>query len=215
VLEAALIAGKGALAGLIIAAPVGPVGVLCVQRTLHKGRGSGLAAGLGAASADALYGCIAAFGLTLIAHWLELHETAFRVVGGLMLLGMGLRMLRPGSGMMQNGPEGPDGLLRGFIATFVLTATNPITIVAFLGVFAFFGVAALGSNTLLAAALVAGVFAGSSIWWLSLAALAGRYRAQLAGGVLRRINQGSGLLLLCFGFYGLASALIRFLETAP
>lgn len=132
-----------------------------------------------------------------------------------MLLGMAVRMLRQGGGVMQSGPEGPDGLLRGFVATFVLTATNPITIVAFLGIFAFFGVAALGGNTMLALALVVGVFVGSSIWWLSLAALAGRYRAQLAGGALRRINQCSGLLLLGFGLYGLASALMRFLEAAP
>lgn len=201
---------KGGLAGFVIAAPVGPVGVLCVQRTLNQGRMAGLAAGLGAAFADAVYGCIAAFGLSLISHWLQTHEMLFRAGGGLFLLFMAGRMLRaawhpaPEAAPL---PASGDGLIAGFVSTFVLTATNPITIVAFLGIFAFFGIGAFGMSTGMAVWLVAGVFAGSSIWWLSLASLAGAYRHRLGNGGLRWINGLSGLLILAFGLYGIGSAL--------
>ncbi|MFC3676812.1 LysE family translocator [Ferrovibrio xuzhouensis] len=201
---------KGALAGFVIAAPVGPVGVLCIQRTLHEGRLSGLTSGLGAAFADAFYGCIAAFGLSLVSHWLESHELIFRLGGGLFLLFMASRMLRVA---LQPTPETIMPVLRHeslpghFMSTFLLTATNPITIVAFLGIFAFFGIGAFGLSNAMAAWLVAGVFAGSSIWWLSLAGLAGAYRHRLGNGGLRWINGVSGVLILAFGLYGIGSVL--------
>src|SRR3546814_1665776 len=124
----------GALAGFVIAAPVGPVGVLCIQRTLQEGRLSGLSSGLGAAFADAFYGCIAAFGLSLVSHWLESHELIFRLGGGLFLLFMASRMLRVA---LQPTPETIMPVLRHeslpghFMSTFLLTATNPTTILAF------------------------------------------------------------------------------------
>lgn len=207
--ESLLMLGKGGLAGFIIAAPVGPVGVLCVQRTLNKGRLSGLAAGLGAAFADAVYGCIAAFGLSLISRWLEQHEMAFRLVGGLFLCFMAWRMLRAyfhPAPQQVPAPLRNGGLLAGFVSTFVLTATNPITIVAFLGIFAFFGIGSFGLSDEMAGWLVLGVFAGSSIWWLSLAGLAGAFRRRLReGDGLRFINGASGLLILGFGLYGIGS----------
>lgn len=213
--ETLLMLGKGGLAGFIIAAPVGPVGVFCVQRTLIRGRLSGLAAGLGAAVADALYGCIAAFGLSLISRWLQEHEMAFRLVGSLFLCFMAWRMLRAfAHPRPQHAPAPPapagrnDGLLAGFVSAFVLTATNPITIVAFLGIFAFFGIGSFGLSDEMAAWLVLGVFAGSSVWWLSLAGLAGAFRRRLReGDGLRWINGASGLLILGFGLYGIGSGI--------
>lgn len=212
-----LMLGKGTLAGFIIAAPVGPVGVLCVQRTLLHGRLAGLSAGLGAACADALYGCIAAFGLSLISGWLEAHQTAFRLIGGGFLLVMAWRMLRaawlppqaetaPARPLIQL-PIRSEGLIAGLVSTFILTATNPITIVAFLGIFAFFGIGSFGLSNEMAAWLVLGVFAGSSVWWLSLAGLAGAFRQRLGNGGLKWINGLSGLLMLGFGLYGVGSIL--------
>lgn len=210
-----LMLGKGTLAGFIIAAPVGPVGVLCVQRTLLHGRMAGLSSGLGAACADALYGCVAAFGLSLISNWLEMHQTEFRLGGGLFLLFMAWRMLRaarqpqPAEAQpVAKVPVGSEGLIAGFFSTFILTATNPITIVAFLGVFAFFGIGAFGLSNEMAAWLVLGVFAGSSVWWLSLAALAGAFRQRLGNGRLKWINGLSGLLMLGFGLYGIGSIVL-------
>jgi len=201
---------KGALAGFVIAAPVGPVGVLCVQRTLHEGRLSGLTSGLGAAFADAFYGCIAAFGLSLVSHWLQAHEMPFRLGGSLFLLFMAWRMLTVAT---RPAPETVLPTLRHeslpghFMSTFLLTATNPITIVAFVGIFAFFGIGSFGLSNEMAAWLVAGVFAGSSVWWLSLAGLAGAFRARLGNGGLRWINGISGLLILAFGLYGIGSVI--------
>lgn len=209
--EILLILGKGALAGFVIAAPVGPVGVLCVHRTLRHGRLAGLAAGLGAACADAVYGCIAAFGLSLIADWLSSHQTMFRLVGGLFLLFMAWRMIGAARATVPPDAAQPprgEGLLDGFVYTFILTATNPITIVAFLGIFAFFGIGALGLSNAMAAWLVLGVFAGSSVWWLSLAGAATAFRHRLDGNGLRWVNGLSGLLMLGFGLYGLASLFI-------
>lgn len=209
-LDSLLMLGKGALAGFIIAAPVGPVGVLCVQKTLLQGRMAGLSAGLGAAIADALYGCIAAFGLSLISSWLQAHQQAFRIGGGLFLLLMAWRMLsaaRHPAPAATPAPIKRDGVIADFASTFVLTATNPITIVAFLGIFAFFGIGTIGLSNEIAAWLVLGVFAGSSVWWLSLAALAGAFRNRLNNGGLRWINGLSGFLILAFGLYGIGSAL--------
>ncbi len=201
---------KGALAGFVIAAPVGPVGILCVQRTLHEGRLSGLTSGLGAAFADAFYGCIAAFGLSLISRWLEAHELLFRLGGGLFLLCMAWRMLavalRPPAAAAMPALR-HESLPGHFISTFFLTVTNPITIVAFLGIFAFFGIGAFGLSDEMAAWLVLGVFAGSSVWWLSLAGLAGAFRTRLGNGGLRWINGASGLLMLGFGLYGIGSVI--------
>ncbi len=216
VLDVLMMLGKGAVAGFVIAAPVGPVGVLCVQRTLERGPLSGLVAGLGAALADAAYGCVAAFGLSLIADWLQRHDLAFRLVGGIFLLFMAWRMLKPPktrAGDARAGEAGAadlpeqEGLAQVFLATMFLTATNPITIVAFLGIFAFLGIGAIGVDRSLAWPLVFGVFAGSSLWWLSLAGLAGRFRDKLRGGGMARINRASGLLLLGFGLYGIGSVL--------
>lgn len=208
-LEGLLMLGKGGLAGFIIAAPVGPVGVLCLQRTLTRGRLNGLMAGLGAAFADAFYGAIAAFGLSLVSHWLQQHELLFRGGGGLFLCLMALRMLRtalhPPPQEVPTEPIRNGGLIAGFVSTFFLTATNPITIVAFLGVFAFFGVGAFGLSNEMAAWLVLGVFIGSSIWWLSLAVLAGAFRHRLGLGEMRWVNGFSGLLMLSFGLYGIVS----------
>lgn len=207
-----LMLSKGIVAGFIIAAPVGPVGVLCVQRTLHQGRLAGLMSGLGAAVADAAYGSVAAFGLSLISGWLQTHEALFRLGGGLFLIFMAWRMLRaalhpaPAVSADRTYNERP---IACFVSTFVLTATNPITIVAFLGVFAFFGVGAFGLSNAMAAWLVLGVFAGSSVWWLSLASLAGAFRRRLGNGGMKWINGASGLLMLGFGIYGVGSFLLR------
>lgn len=208
-----LMLGKGIVAGFIIAAPVGPVGVLCVQRTLHQGRVAGLMSGLGAAVADAAYGCVAAFGLSLISGWLQMHEALFRLGGGLFLLFMAWRMLRaalhPEPQVAAQEGSYNERPVTCFISTFILTATNPITIVAFLGVFAFFGIGAFGLSNAMAAWLVLGVFAGSSVWWLSLAGLAGAFRQRLGNGGMKWINGASGLLMLGFGLYGVGSFLLR------
>ena len=134
------------------------------------------------------------------------------LAGGLFLLFMACRMLRaalhPEPAVSADGTynERP---IACFVSTFILTATNPITIVAFLGIFAFFGIGAFGLSNAMALWLVLGVFVGSSVWWLSLAGLAGAFRQRLGNGGLKWINGASGLLMLGFGLYGIGSFLLR------
>jgi threonine/homoserine/homoserine lactone efflux protein len=201
---------KGLGVGIAIAAPIGPVGVLCVRRTLASGRLMGLASGFGAAVADALYGLIAAFGITLVAEWLLQQASVLRAVGGLFLLIMGGHTLlrRPAQtvGMV---PRSRGGLVRAFGSTFILTLTNPITLMAFLGIFATIGLAQAAAGAWPALILVAGVFSGSACWWLLLALGAGRLRHRLEGNGMRSINLVSGVILVGFGLYAWGSLLLR------
>lgn len=198
---------KGLLIGFAIAAPVGPIGLLCVQRTLTRGRWSGVLSGLGAASADAVYGCIAGFGLASLAGWLLAWQTELRLVGGMFLLYLGSRTWRtpPAAERARVRPTRA-GLLGDYLSTLGLTLTNPVTILAFLAIFAGLGLAGGSGDFAAAAALVSGVFAGSLLWWLLLAGGVGSLRGRLSPSVVVWINRASGLLMAGFGVWALGAA---------
>ncbi len=199
---------KGLLIGLAIAAPVGPIGLLCIQRTLTRGRCSGVLSGLGAASADALYGGIAGFGLTALAGALLAWRTELQIGGGLFLLYLGWQTGRtPPAVEPASASPSRVGLVGDYLSTLALTATNPVTILAFLGIFAGLGLAAEGRDLWAAAQLVLGVFSGSLLWWLLLAGGVGALRGRLTPGVLRWMNRISGGLIAAFGGWALFSAL--------
>ncbi len=199
---------KGLLIGLAIAAPVGPIGLLCIQRTLTRGRCSGVLSGLGAASADALYGGIAGFGLTALAGALLAWRTELQIGGGLFLLYLGWQTGRtPPAVEPASASPSRVGLVGDYLSTLALTATNPVTILAFLGIFAGLGLAAEGRDLWAAAQLVLGVFSGSLLWWLLLAGGVGALRGRLTPGVLRWMNRISGGLIAGFGGWALFSAL--------
>lgn len=195
---------KGILIGFSIAAPVGPIGVLCIRRTLAAGRLHGLASGLGAATADAFYGCVAGFGLTFISSFLVDQQVWLRLGGGLFLCYLGVRTLlaRPAE---TAAPVGGNGLLSAYVSTFFLTLTNPVTILAFAAIFAGLGVTAAGGDYGAAGALVAGVFIGSATWWLALSGGVSLLRAQLTAARLRWVNRLSGLVIIGFGLSALVS----------
>lgn len=152
---------QGVVLGFSTAAPVGPIGVLCIRRTLAAGRGVGFVSGLGAATADALYGAIAAFGLTAIADMLVAGQVGLRVAGGGFLCYLGIRtLLAPPAGV--SGGDTVRRLVAAYTSTFLLTITNPMTILSFAAIFAGLGVAAAPNYTT-AASLVAGVFIGSTM----------------------------------------------------
>lgn len=198
---------KGMLIGFAIAAPVGPIGLLCIQRTLARGRWSGVLSGLGAASADAVYGCIAGFGLASLAGLLLAWQMELRLVGGLFLLYLGWRTwLTPPAAEQARVRPSRAGLLGDYLSTFALTLTNPVTILAFLGIFAGLGLAGGAGDFTAAGALVLGVFAGSLLWWLLLAGGVGLLRGRLSPMGLRWINLASGLLIAGFGIWALLAA---------
>ncbi|MDI6763180.1 MAG: LysE family transporter [Thermodesulfobacteriota bacterium] len=195
---------KGLIIGFSIAAPVGPIGLLCIRRTLAEGRTSGLVSGLGAATADAIYGCIAGFGLTFISTLFISHQVWFRVVGGLFLCYLGLKafLSRPAE---QPASSKGNGLIGAYASTFFLTLTNPMTILSFAAIFAGLGVASTSGNYFSAGVLVLGVFSGSALWWLLLSGGVAVFRAKFKLRELKWVNRISGILILLFGLYFLLS----------
>ncbi len=195
---------RGIILGFSIAAPVGPIGVLCIRRTLANGFVAGLASGLGAASADAIYGAIAALGLTVVTSLLVSHQDWLRVVGGAFLCYLGVRtfLARPAGQMLsaQN-----VGLVSAYASTFLLTLTNPMTILSFVAIFAGLGIASAGGDYASAGLLVLGVFTGSATWWLLLSAGTSSFRSRLSQGALKWVNRASGTVIAGFGLLALVS----------
>jgi threonine/homoserine/homoserine lactone efflux protein len=195
---------RGLVVGFSIAAPVGPIGVLCIRRTLAEGRLAGFACGLGAATADACYGAVAAFGLTAVSSLLVSHQSGLRLVGGLFLCYLGIQtfLTRPAGEAAQV----RSGSLSGaYLSTIVLTLTNPMTILSFAGVFAGLGLGSGTGDYPAAAFLIAGVFIGSAAWWLLLSGGVGLFREKLDAQHLRWVNRFSGLIIAAFGLACLAA----------
>jgi threonine/homoserine/homoserine lactone efflux protein len=197
---------RGLVLGFSIAAPVGPIGVLCIRRTLAGGFRLGFASGLGAASADAVYGSIAAFGLTALSDLLVRQQPAFRFLGGVFLCYLGVRtFLAVPAG---DGGTKEDRSLPGAMAsTFLLTLTNPMTILMFAGMFAGLGLAAAGPGFAAAGTVVLGVFLGSGSWWLLLSGGVSLLRRQVSGRVLRWVNRASGVVIAAFGVTAILAGL--------
>jgi threonine/homoserine/homoserine lactone efflux protein len=189
---------KGLLIGVAIAAPVGPIGLLTIRRTLASGWASGFATGLGAATADAVYGAIAAFGLTAVSALLVEQQGVLRLLGGLFLIYLGVQTFRAVPAATPGGDARAAGITMAWGSAVLLTLTNPATILSFVAVFAGLGLAAAEAMSD-AALMVAGVFLGSAAWWLILSSLVVRIRHRLAERHLRWINRGCGVLLICFG----------------
>ena len=193
---------RGLVIGFSIAAPVGPIGVLCIRRTLAQGRVAGLVSGLGAATADALYGCVAGFGLTFVSSFLIGQQTWLRLVGGAFLCYLGLKTLlsRPAEGAAS---AGGSGLLGAYVSTLFLTLTNPLTILSFAAVFAGLGVGSAGQGYLSAGVSVLGVFLGSALWWLLLSGGVSQFRHKLNLQKLAWVNRISGAIIAGFGVFAL------------
>src|SRR3954470_21876310 len=199
---------KGVLVGLIIAVPVGPVGVLCIRRTIFNGRFAGFISGIGAATADAIFGIIAGFGLTFVSDLLLDYQQWLRIGGAGFLLLVGIRAFTA-EPLAQAKPErDPETLLAFFASTFALTLTNPITILAFLAIFASIGFTGEDATLGGAAILVLGVWLGSLLWWAGLALGAGAFRHSFRRTHLVWINRGSGGILLLSGVGLFVSALL-------
>jgi threonine/homoserine/homoserine lactone efflux protein len=200
---------KGVVVGIIIAVPVGPVGVLCVRRTLFQGKLAGFVSGLGAATADAIFGFIAAFGLTFVSDWLIGYQLWLRIAGGCYLLYVGGTALLSKPTTKPNPERDAETILRDFGSTFVLTLTNPITIVAFLGIFSALGLSGEGATLGRAAILVLGVWSGSLLWWLALSFGLGMIFRSFQPRYLVWINRASGTILLLSGAGLLAAPAIK------
>jgi len=195
---------KGLIIGFAIAAPVGPIGILCIQRSLYDGFKIGIMTGLGAALADGTYGLIAGFGLTALSSLLIAQQFWIRLIGGLFLVYLGVKLFltRPQEKSAGHADRSPWHALS---TTFLLTLTNPATILSFIAIFAGLGLSQTSSDYFHAIILVLGITLGSAIWWLLLSGgVAFILHHRLSPTVMRNINRISGIIIFSFGIFALS-----------
>lgn len=200
---------KGALLGVIITAPLGPIGTLCINRTLDRGFLAGFSCGLGTALGDASYALVAVTGIAVFSETMSVATLPLAIGGGLLLIWIGYRGLtRPPAEAAQ---VGTGGLLATSAATFVLTISNPATILSFGALFAGFGL--LNETARFSSvAIVAGVFAGSLFWWFCLSGAVSLARSRLSETFTVKVARATSWLLVAFGFLALGAAAYTFLE---
>lgn len=198
-----MVFAKALLIGLSIAAPVGPIGLLVIQRTLQRGAAVGLATGFGAAVADALYGAVGAFGVSGLIGWLQGARVPLALGGGAFMLWLAWRTWRSAPPLQAARVTDARGLASAFAGTFVLTLSNPATIFSFIAIFGSLGARGPVSSPW---PMIAGVLVGSALWWLFLCAVVGRLRARFDARWQRRVNRASAALLAGFALWQWASA---------
>ncbi len=198
---------KGVVVGLSMAVPVGPIGILCIRRTLLEGRLSGFVSALGLATADVVFGCIAGFGLTFISDFLISQQVWLRLIGGSFLCLIGLKVLLT-KFVERETPSRGKGLLGAYTSMFFLTLTYPMTILIFLGIFAGLGIGNTRGNYAPIAALVLGVFIGSMLWWAILSSFIGSLRDKFRTQNWQWVNKISGILITGFGLAVLLSLIL-------
>ena len=198
---------KGFVVGVLIGAPVGPAGMLCIHRTLQRGRLYGLISGLGAATADAFFGCIAAFGLTMISNFLVAEHLWFRLLGGGFLCFLGCKdyLAHPTAATL---PEERLSYVGTYGSGVFVTLMSPTTVIGCMALFAGLGLVSSHVHYLPASIIVAGIFAGSGIWWVILSYATHHFRGKFENGNLGRINKIAGITIGAVGILAILSAII-------
>ena len=198
----------------MVSIPLGPMGVLIIQKTLHKGALSGFIAGMGAASADLFYAAVAAFGLGFVINIVQAHELLLQIIGGIFLIVIGLKIYfdNPIRQIRQRrqGRVSKTGLLGDYLSLFFLTVSNPITVVVFMAVFAGMSVFGESSSLLGEVLVVAGVLLGGGVWWYTLSTLVNIFRKKFRLRVLITINRVSGMIITILGALVILSAFAPF-----
>jgi threonine/homoserine/homoserine lactone efflux protein len=197
---------EGVVIGFSLAAPLGPVGILCVRRTLEHGVRYGLVIGVSAACCDMVYSLVAAFGITLVSDFITLEQYWIRVVGGIILLAIGYAAFRAYP-LADKALKAPRGRTWTFLSTALLVFTNPLTLFAFAAAFAVIGVKNIVGHPVSGLMLVAGVFFGSLTWFALLAALVHFFKKKVMRIGLAPMNRVAGTLLMLCGLYALWNGL--------
>ena len=189
---------RGILIGFVVAVPVGPIGLLCINRALSGGAAYGLVSGLGVATADAISAGIAVLGLTLVLSFLIHQEVWLHIIAGLFLCYLGFKIFtsRPTE---QVTSAKDNGLIRAYASMFFLAMTNPGTLLSLLAICAGWGIGNLSGNYLSAALLTSGVFFGSALWWFFLASGMLFFGPKFAYPGLRWVHWISGAIIMGFG----------------
>jgi threonine/homoserine/homoserine lactone efflux protein len=199
---------KGILVGFVIAAPVGPIGILCIRRTLSGSYLLGLVTGLGAGLADTFYGAVAGFSLASIADFIKHNDFYLRFFGGFLIAWIGFSIFRAPPRQATLKDEEKETLVHAFTSAFFLTVSNPVTLLVFAAAFAAMGVSPVNDSIFQASILVLGVFVGACTWWLSLSTVVHLMHHKLSDTQLLWINRSSGIMLFGFAAYILTSLIL-------
>jgi len=196
----------GVIIGLIVAAPIGPVNLICIRRTILFGPLNGFVSGLGAACGDGLFAIVTGYGLTAISQWIEGYATPLKLAGGLMLLGFGLHIFNADVSLLRDAESpaardnGSSSLPHAIASTFALTIANPATLFGFAALFAGLGgIAGARPSFFDTSLMVMGIIGGSTVWWFALTTIVGIFHRHIDTGVMRAINHIFGILVTVFG----------------
>ncbi|MEA3444066.1 MAG: LysE family transporter [Bacteroidota bacterium] len=199
---------KGLIIGISVSAPLGPIGIICLQKTLNKGVLTGFLAGMGAAFADTFYALIAGFGVSFISDFFVDQQFYLRGAGGALLIILGLKVFYTNTIKQVRRQRSSKGNIFGdFISVFFLTISNPITIIVFGAIFAGIGLAEEGANTYQAGIIVLGIFSGATLWWLTLAISINYFRHKIRLRSLWWINKIAGGIIAIIGLFFIVSLL--------
>jgi threonine/homoserine/homoserine lactone efflux protein len=196
---------RGIAIGFAVAAPIGPVGILCIRKALADGRLAALVAGLGAALADTAFGAVAALGLGAVTDILHGQTVALKLIGGVFMIGLGLHSWRSAAVDVEPVSAKGGGMWADFVSTFFITITNPGTILGVAGVFAALGPSGRPEGAVSSGLLIAGVFCGSTLWWLVLSSAASAARTRFTPRRMVWFNHSTGAMLMVFGVAAIAS----------
>ncbi|MDP2335454.1 MAG: LysE family transporter [Bacteroidota bacterium] len=190
---------KGILIGLLVSIPLGPIGVLVIQRTVNKSRIAGLLSGMGAALSDTLYAIIAGFSLTFMIDFIRTNEILFQTIGALVVLGLGIHIFfkNPVTDLRRNRLRG-NTHFQDIISSFLVTFSNPLTVFVFLAVFTSSGVAINLEQPYHSIFVILGIFTGAFMWWFSLSGIVSLFRHKINLRVLWWINKTAGVLIVVF-----------------
>lgn len=196
---------KGIIIGLSVSIPLGPIGIICIQRTLAKGKLSGFISGLGAGFADTFYSVLAGLGITIIVDFLIEHHVIFQAIGGIFLLYLGIKTFYKNPIKQFRQPQGKSNLIGDFLSTFLLTISNPLALFLFIGVFAAIGFMDSKFDNFTLAYIISGVAIGTSAWWFILSTIVNVFRHKIRIRSLNWINKIAGVVIFVFGVVAIIS----------
>ena len=201
---------KGLIVGFLASVPLGPVGVLCIQRTINKGRISGIFSGMGAATVDAFFALVAAFGLTFIINFIEEQQFYIQLIGGAVLIFLGIRIFKANPiKQIRRQRKKKNKLVEDYISVLLLTLSNPLAVFLFVAAFAGIGIVGPNDGILKSWLIVLGVFGGAMIWWFTLTFLINVFRKKFRLKQLWWINKIAGLIIIVFGIAAMFSIFIK------
>ncbi len=197
--EIGIVLIKGFIVGFSLAMTVGPISLFCIQQTLRRGFKAGLAAGLGAATADGIYGAVAGLGLTVLGDFLIKQQLILQLIGGSFLLYLGVSIFHSMPTQAAVPPTGKKDLLGLFTSTLFLTLANPLTIFGFAALISSIGIKTESAGASLAMSLFSGLFLGSATWWLILTGILSTFRTRISMHLIHWLNRAAGVAIAGFG----------------